>query len=849
MAHLKGSSLADAFISDVEFTLATPSTVNIGGTQFVYTTNNGRPERAIRVFEVNNDGSLNFLSTYEDSAETALGGAWEMETFTIGNKTFLATVAQEEDGLAIFELSDEAPYLTHVDSVFDTENSDYQLDGARYLAVHQIEGNTFLTTTARPFLSNSEFDRGISVFQVADDGTLTLADTFDQQDIDDAGARSIAGGWPSDTFEVNGKYYFAVGDSYGRKFAIMEIDPNTGELSIAVDDAGISSRSAQIAVHTVGTTPYLFVPSDDVNDSTLYVYTYDGSSDVQLVTSIPMEIPDDVFRAEVTQVYETGDNLMIVVGARGKSAGILTFDFHVATETLDEIEWLPGPASEQPETHPLQDTSWSDGFTIDGISYALATSDDTGTTNVYEIGGGYDMLVGTSGDDLIEGFGGGDSLFGGSGDDTIYGGNGNDSILGGSGADILDAGAGDDTVATGSGSDYVDLGAGDDYVEVGGGVETFIGGEGTDYISYFASSNGITANLAGDTISGSWAVNDTISGFEGISGSETGNDRITGTDGANIIRTFGGNDRVFAGKGSDVVELGDGNDYVRVGGGVESFDGGDGNDWISYYSSSNGITANLAEDTVSGSWAVNDTIKSFESISGSRTGNDNITGTDGANVIRTYGGNDRVYAGKGSDDIELGSGNDYVRVGGGAENFDGGSGNDYISYYSSSNGIFIDLREDEVSGSWAVNDTIKDFESASGSRTGDDTMFGTEGANTFRSYGGDDTLYGRGGSDELYGGDGEDILNGGAGGGTDLLYGGADADVFEFNSGDGIDIIKDFEDNIDTIQLSNFDFDAGGPFDFATQVGSDVVFEFGDDGTLTVEDATIGQLMNDLEIV
>lgn len=319
-----------------------------------------------------------------------------------------------------------------------------------------------------------------------------------------------------------------------------------------------------------------------------------------------------------------------------------------------------------------------------------------------------------------------------------------------------------------------------------------------------------------------------------------GNDTFYGSD---------QNERVTTGKGNDFVELGAGNDYVRVGGGQEEFYGGSGKDYISYYDSTNGITANLSTNEVSGSWAVNDIVEDFESISGSKNGDDSIIGTSGSNTIKTYGGDDRVAAGKGTDRVELGSGNDYVRVGGGKETFDGGSGTDYISYYSSANGIRIDLRDDEVSGSWAVNDTIKDFESASGSKTGDDTMLGTNGANTLRSYGGDDKLYGRSGSDKLYGGDGEDFLDGGGGSGTDLLYGGADADIFEFDRGEGVDIIKDFENNIDTINLDNFGFTKEEAFGFADQVGSDVVFDFGSDGMLTIEDVTIGQLQNDVDIV
>ena len=385
-------------------------------------------------------------------------------------------------------------------------------------------------------------------------------------------------------------------------------------------------------------------------------------------------------------------------------------------------------------------------------------------------------------------------------------------------------------------------------IAAGSTIRLFMGdGVNTSSSLYWGNTSGILSNTAGTlSLQSTYRVVEDMFVWPDI---YAGDDEIFGTSGDDVIDASTGNDRVFAGKGNDVVELGAGNDYVRVGGGQETFDGGTGTDYISYYGSSNGITANLAANTVSGSWAANDTINSFESISGSRTGDDSITGTSGSNTIRTYGGDDRVAAGSGTDIIELGSGNDYVRVGGGMETFNGGSGTDYISYYDSSNGIRIDLRDDEVSGSWAVNDTIKDFESASGSRTGDDVMLGTNGANTLRSFGGDDKLYGRGGADKLYGGDGADFLDGGGGSGTDLLFGGAGADTFHFDRGEGVDVVKDFENNIDVIELDNFSLTKTQALSLASQVGDDVVFDFGSDGMLTIENATIGQLNNDLDIV
>ncbi|MCZ4351384.1 M10 family metallopeptidase C-terminal domain-containing protein [Roseovarius aestuarii] len=360
------------------------------------------------------------------------------------------------------------------------------------------------------------------------------------------------------------------------------------------------------------------------------------------------------------------------------------------------------------------------------------------------------------------------------------------------------------------------------------------------------SSMGATDNLAiaYDAVIENAIGNDGDDQLRGNSANNT----LRGNDGDDTITADGGDDRVYDGSGADVVSLGDGDDYVRAGGGADDYDGGSGTDYISYYDSSGGVTLDLKADTASGSWANNDTIADFESASGSRTGDDNITGTSGANVIRTYGGDDRVYDGSGADLIELGSGDDYVRVGGGQDTYEGGSGTDYISYYDSSGGVTLDLEADTASGSWANNDTITSFESASGSKGGDDDLRGTSGSNLLRGYGGDDKLYGRSGDDTLSGGDGADRFDGGHG--DDVLYGGDDVDVFHFDRGEDHDTIKDFENNVDLIELDNFIFAPGqDAFDFATQTGSDVVFDFGNGDMLTVEDVTIAQLYNDLDIV
>lgn len=104
------------------------------------------------------------------------------------------------------------------------------------------------------------------------------------------------------------------------------------------------------------------------------------------------------------------------------------------------------------------------------------------------------------------------------------------------------------------------------------------------------------------------------------------------------------------------------------------------------------------------------------------TGNDNLVGTNGNDVIAGLGGNDNISAGGGNDTVCGGEGND---------NISGGNGND--------------------------------------------TLLGEGGRDNLSGGNGMDTLLGDGGRDNLSGGNGSDSLDGGAD--TDTCSGGAGTDT------------------------------------------------------------------------
>lgn len=129
-----------------------------------------------------------------------------------------------------------------------------------------------------------------------------------------------------------------------------------------------------------------------------------------------------------------------------------------------------------------------------------------------------------------------------------------------------------------------------------------------------------------------------------------------------------------------------------------------------------------------------------------------------------------------------------------------------------------------------------------------DRLYGGDGDDELHGLNGDDELYGEGDNDTLYGGDGDDRLDGGAG--DDWLVGDAGSDTFVFSPDDaGSDTIVDFEDDIDEIDLSAFNFaSVEEAMDHAMQVGDDVQFVFDTASQLTLLDTQLNQIADDLMI-
>lgn len=247
-----------------------------------------------------------------------------------------------------------------------------------------------------------------------------------------------------------------------------------------------------------------------------------------------------------------------------------------------------------------------------------------------------------------------------------------------------------------------------------------------------------------------------------------------------VISGASANETLTGGAGSDVIYGGSGNDALRGLGGPDALHGDTGFDLADYSQAATAVVVHLADPAAnSGLDAAGDSYFSIEGVAGGGF-DDQLTGTDAANLLRGGAGNDRLQAGGGNDTVYGGQGDDTLFAGGGADRYYGDGGRDRVDYAGATAGITVDRALPGQSTGIAAGDRFYGIEEIAGSGFGDrlsgwlhaDRFFGGDGDDRLSGRGGEDQLFGDAGRDTLVGGSGADSLNGGAG--RDLAgYGGA----------------------------------------------------------------------------
>lgn len=294
----------------------------------------------------------------------------------------------------------------------------------------------------------------------------------------------------------------------------------------------------------------------------------------------------------------------------------------------------------------------------------------------------------------IEGDGGPNRLVGSSANDDIYGFAGDDTLLGLDGNDDLEGGPGDDLLYGGSG---------DDEMFGGSGRDIFVYSSGRDTIDLFRPGEDVLRLDAGLGVTDFGGLLARASPREG---------------GDSTLIDFGGGDTLLL----EDTRLGS----LRA----EAFEfppgGGDGGGLMPPMDAPRRIVGNSGDEELEGG-SGGDVIRGRggrDEIDG-EAGDDRLFGGRGRDEIDGGAGDDRIFGGRGRDELDGESGADRLNGGGGRDEMEGGLGDDVFVFSRGFDTIEDFGRGDDVIeiaarfGASDFEDVISRAQSRDG---GDDTL-------------------------------------------------------------------------------------------------------------------------------
>ena len=756
--------------------VSTVTTAVINGITYLFA--GGSSDSGVGVFSVANDGTL----TNVDNVRDFLGGPLELSgissliTAEAGGTTFLFAAGEFDAGISVFIVNDNGT-LANVDNVMD--DATLELDGVISLSTSVVDGTIFLFAAGRA-------DSGVSIFSVGNDGTLTNVDN-----VADAGSLQLGGAESITTSDINGSTFV---------FTTAGLDDG---VSVFEFDAGFGGT----VTFTEGGTAVQLQADADISDLELDAVNggngdYDGAS-ITVARNGGANTEDVFAFSGLVNVTDAGGTLTVggnAIATVTNTGGTLTINFTSANGSIptsalvDEIVQAItySNSSLNPPANVQVDFTIDDGS---GEANAVATGSVNVETTVVD--NPTPMIAGLASDITYEET---DGTTVGAPQEIAAGlilSDGNDTNLESatitisSGFDAANDTLNFDTTGTNIVGVFVN------------GVLTLTG---TDTIAnYEAVLRSITYQHRFTTESTTDRVIDivvadeeTTSAPQSITVAINVMQNLTGTNEFEVLAGGFGND-IINGLGSDDVLIGGlGNDILDGGEGGEVF-----GDTASYTSATTLVIANLATGVASGADIGVDTLINIESLTGGSAG-DLLIGNEEVNLIFGNSGGDQIDGGAGADTLFGGDGNDIytvdnvgdVVVENNPNTLTGGidTVNSTVDFTLSNSVEQLVLMGTAangtgnggnnvitaIAGSVAVTLNGGDgFDSLTSSQTGGSTLNGGSDGDTLIAFGGNNNLQGGTGDDTYFSFGANDTISEAGGDGIDTVFTSTDIVVGE----------------------------------------------------------------------
>lgn len=387
-----------------------------------------------------------------------------------------------------------------------------------------------------------------------------------------------------DTAQVTVEVGGAVNPVMATDDSISGVIGTTLTSNVAANDTNATAGSVElittpaIGEATVNATGSIDYSATEVGDTSLTYRTCQTASDPEFCGFADVQISvSEVVLVANADTFITASAVPTELDVLANDEGFTSTDTVTIAEGSEPNDGIVNTTADEDGEVTIVYTSDNNFIGDDTFTYRVCREADSEACDTAVVTLTVSVgctIVGTSGDDIIEGTPGDDVICALGGADTINAGAGNDVIYGNNGADTINAGAGNDTVYGGRGADTIRGFAGDDILRGGRGTDTIRGGADTDRIY---------GGRGADTLRG---------------GSQA--DSLFGGSNSDTIEGGGGADFIFGGRGDDIIQGNGGPDTIRGNTGNDTVSGGANDDLIYGNAGNDDLTGNNGDDTIRG---------------------------------------------------------------------------------------------------------------------------------------------------------------------------------------------------------------------------------------------------------
>ena len=259
------------------------TSAKLGDKTYIFTANRQKSE--VRVYSVASDGDLSSVTVTSDSPDLAIGGASALTTAIIEGSLFLFVAGSTDDGLSVFEVTnDNLIYddgdLIRAGKFFDGGPLElgYTLDGASALTTAIIDNTTTLFVAGK-----DENAVGVYKPKYYQGTIITLAHEDDSNIRDITGALSLA------TVSTDTKFFLYAAGTTGVKQAEVKVTSDGVIIEQGTQILNSSDKDTFVTVAQKGATNFLFA----AYGNRLEAYVIDDNDGVLQTTSKVTYIDND----------------------------------------------------------------------------------------------------------------------------------------------------------------------------------------------------------------------------------------------------------------------------------------------------------------------------------------------------------------------------------------------------------------------------------------------------------------------------------------------------------------------------------------------------------------------------